>query len=523
MRVFSNKQELQNKILNGANILTDNVASTLGPKGRPVILQEKNKNPFITKDGVTVAHFVELADPFENVGAQIIKQAAINTNADAGDGTTTSTVLSRAILRESQRFLDTGTSAVDLQRQITKATEDVVGKLQELVRPIRSIDDIEHIATISANNDSKIGKIIAMAVDKVGQDGSITIEEGRSISSSIDILEGFRFQSGFLSPNFITDDRRAISSYDEPLILVTDHKLDKLETILPLLEKVSRTQKPLLVVGEDIEGQVLASFIANASRAKAKIAGAMKVVAIKAPFYGEERREFLHDLSISVGATFISRESGMSLHNATLADLGSAKTFESTRFSTIIVGGKANQEKVETTIHSLKEQILQTDDFSYAEILQGRIVRLSSAVAVIKVGGTTEVEMIETKHRIEDALEAVRSAQDEGVTIGGGIALLRASRELDEKNPGGAVVKRSCEEPFRQMARNAGLNEHKLLDEVLSQDDKCAYDFFSNEMVDAFENGIIDPVKVTKIALQNASSCAGVLMTANYGIVQINE
>jgi len=519
-RAFDNKTSLQEKILRGANVLADNVASTLGPRGQNVLLQEKDKQPFITKDGVTVAAFVEMEDPFENAGAQIIRQAAVNTNNEAGDGTTTSTVLARAILMESQRHIAAGIPPVELQRGIHLAVTEVVENLKSLVEPIKSIDDIEHIATISANNDSKIGKLIALAVDKVGQDGSITIEEGRSLETSIDLTEGFRFPAGFCASAFITDERRATMSYDDPLFLVTDHKITQVEQIYPILEMIARESRPLIIVAEEIEGQALAALITNAVR------GTLKVAAIRAPFYGEERTNFLSDLALSTGATFITRESGMKLQETPFSSLGSSVSVESNRVSTIIVGGSCDGDRINDRIESLKEEIKNTDDISDCETIQGRIVRLSSGVAVIRVGGTTQVEMIEAKHRIEDALEAVRSAQDEGIVIGGGVALLKASQgiavttENADQAIGASIVQRACQAPFRQMAINSGQSPDLLINVVLSDTEGRGWDFRNGVLTDHIKAGILDPVKVTRTALQNAASCAGTLITTNYGIVQ---
>ena len=522
-RDYDNNQSLQQKIMRGADILADNVASTLGPRGRNVLLQEKDKTPFVTKDGVTVAHFVSLNDPIENAAVQIIKQAAVQTNADAGDGTTTATVLARAILRESQRFIASGVSPTELQRGILLAVDEVVTNLKDLAHPVRSIEDIEHIATISANNDSKIGKLIAMAVDKVGQDGSITIEESRSLETSIDITEGFRFQSGYAAGAFVTDERRAAMTHEEPLILVTDHKISSVEPIMPILEMAARENRPLIFVAEEIEGQALAAMIMNAMR------GTLKIAAIKAPFYGEERRDLLYDLALSTGANFITRESGTKLNEITLADLGSAKSIESSKYHTTIVGGDCDFESVENKIESLKSQIEETDSIQECESIQGRIVRLSSGVAVIRVGGSTEVEMTERKHRIEDALEAVKSALDEGVVPGGGTSLLRASNSLvvttqsGDQALGASVIQAACREPIRQMAHNAGGSSAdiiiaKILDN--QSEDDYGWDFKNSSTTNMFESGIIDPVKVTRTALQNAASCAGTLITTNYGIIQ---
>ena len=519
-RAFDNKASLQEKILKGANVLADNVASTLGPKGQNVLLQEKDKQPFITKDGVTVAAFVEMEDPFENAGAQIIRQAAVNTNNEAGDGTTTSTVLARSILMESQRYLAAGISPVELQRGINLAVGEVVNNLKEMVEPVKSINDIENIATISANNDPKIGKLIALAVDKVGQDGSITIEEGRSLETSIDLTEGFRFPAGFCASAFITDERRATMSYDDPLFLVTDHKITQVEEIYPILEMIARESRPLIIVAEEIEGQALAAMITNAVR------GTLKVAGIRAPFYGEERENFLSDLAISTGATFITRESGMKLQETPFSALGSAVSVESNRTSTIIVGGTCDGERINNRIESLKEEIKTNDDIRECEAIQGRIVRLSSGVAVIRVGGVTQVEMIETKHRIEDALEAVRSAQDEGIIIGGGVALLKASRRIaitttnSDQSVGANIVQSACEAPFRQMALNSGESPDLLIRAVLSDSEGRGWDFRNGTLTNHLKAGILDPVKVTRTALQNAASCAGTLITTNYGIIQ---
>ena len=524
-REYDDNQTLQQKIMRGADILADNVASTLGPRGRNVLLQEKGKTPFITKDGVTVAHFVALQDPIENAAAEVIKQAAVETSANAGDGTTTATVLARSILRESQKFIASGVSPIELQRGIALAVAAVVSNLKDMARPIKSAADIEHIATISANNDSTIGKLIAMAVDKVGQDGSITIEESRSIETSVDITEGFGMSSGYCAGAFVTDERRSIMYYEEPLILVTDYKISSVELILPLLEMVAREGRPLIFIVEEIEGQALAALIMNAMR------GTIKVAAIKAPFYGEERRETLGDLVLSTGATFVTRESGMKLQDVKLSDLGTAKSIESNKYSTIVVGGNCDHEEVETKIQSLKADIENTESLPECEKIQGRITRLSSGVAVIRVGGATEVEMTEKKHRVEDALEAVRSAQEEGIVPGGGTSLLRAALKLAIKTHnsdqayGASVVRAACREPLKQMALNAGMSPDLVVAEIekTTQDSDIGWDFRLQESTALLSKGIIDPVKVTRTALQNAASCAGTLITTNYAIIQTED
>jgi chaperonin GroEL len=521
-RIYDDSQTLRQKIMAGANKLTDNVASTLGPRGRNVLLQESGHTPFITKDGVTVAHFVAMDDPFENAAAQIIKQAAIETNNDAGDGTTTATVLARAILRESQRFIASGVSPTELQRGINLATKEVLRNLSEMAQPITSLDDIEHVATISANNDKSIGKLIAMAVDRVGQDGSITIEESRSLETSLDINEGFKFDSGYCASAFVTDERRAMMQHEDPLVLVTDYKISSVDTILPILEMCARESRPLVIVAEELEGQALAAMIMNAVR------GTLKVAGIKAPSYGEERRQILDDLALSTGATFISRESGLKLADVQMSHLGSADFVESTKYQTTFVGGSSNHEQIEERSQSLKSLIDQTDSMQECQYHQGRLVRLLSGVAVIRVGGSTEVEMTEKKHRIEDALEAVKSAQDEGLVPGGGVALLRASTSIcivtegshPDQGPGISIVQAACRDPIKQMALNADESPDIIVDKVLGADASHGWDFNKGMLVDLIESGIVDPVKVTKAALKNAASCAGTLITTNYGIIQ---
>jgi chaperonin GroEL len=528
-QAYDNEQTLQQKIMNGANILADNVASTLGPRGRNVLLKEKGGKPFVTKDGVTVAAFVSLDDPFEDAAAQIIKQAAVETNNNAGDGTTTATVLARAIIREAQRYIASGMSPVEIQRGIHLGTKTIIDNLKEMATPITSIDDIKHIATISANNDSVIGELIALAIDRIGQDGAITIEESRSMDTSIDIIEGFKFNSGYSAGAFVTDDRRAMMYHEEPLFMVTDHKISGVEQILPVLELCARESRPLIIIAEEIEGQALAALIMNAMR------GTLKVAAIKAPSYGEERRNTLEDIAASTGATFLSRASGTKLQDTKMIHLGTAKFIECTKYTTTIVGGQQDYEAIESRIMNLKAVIEQTESMEECESIQGRITRLNSGVAVIRVGGSTEVEMIEKKHRIEDALEAVRAAQEEGVVSGGGCALARAASKMiittvgeggdfhPDQVSGINIVMKACQEPLRQMSLNSGESPDLILDEVLRAKSPNGWDFRRGEMVNLIDKGIIDPVKVTRIALQNAASCAGTLLTTNFGIIQREE
>jgi chaperonin GroEL len=517
---YCDGRSLSEALLKGANVLADNVSSTLGPRGRTVILQEKGKNPIISKDGVTIANFVELSDPFENLGAQVIKQSSQQTAALAGDGTTTTVVLSRAILREAQRYLTAGVSPIELKRGIDKAVESVVVRLAQIAKPISSEEDIEHVASISANNDRTIGKLIATAVDKVGKDGSITIEEARSVDTSLDIVEGFRFDSGYLAGAFINDERRGVVKYEDPYILVTDRKFDSVQDMLPVLELIAREGKPFVIVADEIEGQALAALIMNAMR------GTMKVAAVKAPRYGEERRNIMKDLAISVGATFIATENGTKMSDVKLKDFGRAKKIEIAKGLTTIVGGYGSMEDVDRQIDIIKAELQQTESIYECERLQERITRLASGIAIIRVGAATEVEMIEKKHRIEDALEAVRSAQQEGIVPGGGVALIRATEGLEvateneEQALGVKIVLKAAEEPIRQMAMNAGESPDLIVNIVKSEVFDAGYDFLNRRVIMMVETGIIDPVKVTRCAIQNAASAAGTLITTNYSIVQ---
>jgi chaperonin GroEL len=519
-RQYESGTNLQQKILNGVNLLADNVASTLGPRGRNVILHHPEQNPVITKDGVTVAQFVELEDPFENVGAQIIKQAAAQTNAEAGDGTTTSVVLARAILKEAQKYLIAGAAPVELKKGIDKAVAIIVENLKEIAIPIMSIDDIAHIAKISANNDEVIGNLIAKAVDLAGKDGAITVEEARSLETSLDIAEGFRFDSGYLATAFITDEKRGLVRYDDALFLVTDEKIDSIEDMMPMLELAARETRPFVIVAENIEGQALAALIMNAMR------GTLKVVAVKAPRYGEERRNILQDLALSVGATFITRQNNLKLRDIKLTHLGKAKTFECSKIFTTIVGGSGTLPEIERQIDLLKAELSQTESLYECEKIQERITRLASGIAIIRVGAATEIEMVEKKHRVEDALEAVKSAQLEGIVPGGGVALLRAAQNIkvktanDDQRLGVQIVLEAVKAPLIQMSLNAGESPDIILSRVKNKKGTIGFDFVENKLIDLTKKGIIDPVKVTRCALQNAASVSSTLITTNYAIIE---
>ena len=520
MKHYNQGSALNQKILEGVDILADNVATTLGPRGRNVALYHKEQDtPVITKDGVTIAKFIDLEDPFQNLGAQVIKQAAEETVNTAGDGTTTATVLARSILRGAQRYLTAGVSPVELKRGIDKAVVAVTDRLTEMSRPIQTVEDIRHIATISANNDKSIGELIATAIDKAGKDGSVLVEEARSMSTSLDLIEGFRFDSGYASNTFITEQRQATVNYDNPLLLITDEKVEHVEQIMKVLEIAARDNRPLILISNDVEGQALAALIANAVR------GTMKICAIKAPKYGEERRNILKDLCTSTGATFITRENSLVLKDVQLNHFGQCKSISVTKAWTTIVGGKGNDQEIEERIETIKSLIGQIDDLHECERLQDRITRLASGVAVIKVGAATEVEMIEKRHRIDDALEAVRSAQEEGIIPGGGVALVRATTDLfvetdnEEQSLGAQVVLQACEAPLKQMAINAGESADIVVTNVKQEKSDIGYDFLNRCMVSTYEKGIIDPCKVTKCALRNAASAAGTLLTTSHAIV----
>ena len=518
---YNSGASLSDKILNGVNILADNVASTLGPKGRNVILQEPGGNPIITKDGVTVAQFVTLEDPFENAAAEVIKQAASQTNSMAGDGTTTATVLAREVLKESQRYITSGVSPIELKRGMDSAVASIVDTLKEMSQEISSVEEVANIAAISANNDKAIGDLIATAVDKAGKNGAITIEEARSLETSLDLVEGFRFDAGYAATAFINDERRGVVKYSEsPLLLVTDYKIDSVDQILPILEVVARESRPFVIVAEDIEGQALAALIMNAMR------GTMKIAAVKAPRYGEERRGILKDLAVSVGATFVSRESLVKLNEVKLEHLGIAKSIEITKNETTIMGGKGAINEIEERIDNLKAELGDTESMQECGRIQERITRLASGIAIIRVGASTEVEMIEKKHRIEDALEAVRSAREEGIVAGGGVALIRAMNktefEVDNEDQaiGVDIVRKAVFGPLRQMATNCGESPDIIQTVVTNLEENQGFDFRNQTSCDLVENGIIDPVKVTRCALQNAVSAAGTLITTNYAIIK---
>jgi chaperonin GroEL len=520
-KVYDDGSSLNGKILKGVNKLADAVSATLGPKGRNVIIHSKGKNPIITKDGVTVANAVEFEDPFENLGAQVLKQVSAVTAQEAGDGTTTATVLARAIVVKAQKYITAGASPVELKRGMDKATAAIVEKLEEIAKPIRSVEDIEHIATISANGDKQLGKLIALAVDKVGKDGAVSIEEAKSVETSLDVIEGFQLPSGYLSPQFITDERRGAMRYENIITLVTDYSIDNLEELMPALEIAARENKPFIIFAENVEGQALAALILNTVR------GNMKIGVIKAPRYGEERRNILKDIALVTGSKLFSRESGVSIRECRREHLGSAKTIESLKNHTTLVGGGGNYKDVSERIEILKVELTQTEDLRDCEPIQDRITRLASGVAIIKVGGLTEVDMTERKHRIEDALEAVKSAQMEGTLPGGGIGLLRASRDLfvetdnEDQRLGVEIIREACLEPLKKLAENCDEKPDIVVSMLKEKELWQGYNFATGRFVEMDKEGIIDPAKVTRCALQNAVSAASTLLTTSHAVVEI--
>jgi len=517
---FSSGIELSNAILEGVNILADNVASTLGPRGRNVILQREGYMPIVTKDGVTVAKFIDLEDPIQNAGAQLVKQASSQTNLDAGDGTTTATVLTRAILNKAQRYITAGHAPIEIKRGIDKAVVAITTQLEADSTPIRSLEDIEHVAIISANGDKKVGKLVAKAIDCAGKDGAVNVQEARGFETSLDLVEGFRMSAGFAASAFITDERRRAVTYENPLLLITDEKIDTVQELMPILELGAREARPLIIVASEVEGQALAALIMNCMR------GTLKIAAIKAPSYGEERRAVLEDLALSTGATFISRSNQKRLRDTKLTDLGSCAKIDITKYQTTIVDGSGSVQEIDNRIEQLKEELRQEEHLNVCNTIQGRIARLASGIAIIRVGAATEVEMTEKKHRIEDALEAIRSAQSEGIVTGGGIALFRLSQALEVETDnetqavGVAIIKEALQEPLRQMAINAGMSPDLVVSQVSGTTGNTGINFATGEVVDLSEAGVVDPTKVTRSAIQNAASVAGTLVTTNFAVVE---
>tara|TARA_Y100000592_G_scaffold257_1_gene406 strand:- start:76 stop:1662 length:1587 start_codon:yes stop_codon:yes gene_type:complete len=514
--------DIRNKLISGANKLADAVASTLGPRGQNVILYKRGADPVITKDGVSVARVVELDDDYEQAAVEVLRQAALQTEKTSGDGTTTSTVLGRAILQGAQKHLAAGASSIEFKRGIDAAVVAMVEEIEKASQPVSSEEEIKHIATVSANGDSTIGTLIAEAVAAAGKDGAITIEESRSLQTSLDVVEGFSFNGGYVSPQFITDDRLGVVNYKDALILVTDHTLDTVEELLPVLEVVARDGRPFLIVAEEIEGQLLAALIINRMRNN------MKIAAVKAPEYGEERRALLEDLATVTGATFVSKDSGIRLRDTKLEHLGEVKRVEISKYNTTLSDAQTDYNRLDERVEMLRNQIEEAGDLYEAERLQNRLTRLSSAISVIRIGGATDIEVTERKHRVEDALEAVRSAQEEGVVPGGGVALLRAANNVkietdnEDQTRGARTLLEASFAPLSQILQNAGISPDIVINS-LSYDDHSlttGFNVRTEKFEDLIESGVIDPAKTVKCALQNAASAAGTLLTTNCAVLK---
>jgi len=507
-------ESARKRLAKGVDILANAVKVTLGPKGRHVVLNKSWGAPTVTKDGVSVAKEIELKDKFENMGAQLVKQVASKTSDEAGDGTTTATVIAQAVLREGLKAVAAGVNPMDLKRGIDAAVKSIVTELTDLSTPCSDSKAIQQVASVSANADAAIGAILAEAMDKVGKEGVITVEDGSGLENELDVVEGMQFDRGYLSPYFITNADRHVAELQNPAILLRDKKISSVREMLPILEAVARSGRPLLIIAEDIEGEALATLVVN------KLRGIVNVAAAKAPGFGDRRKAMLEDIAILTGGRVISDETGMQLEKATLEDLGSAKRVELSKENTTIVGGAGHDKEIEGRIAQIRREIEDTTSDYDREKLQERLAKLAGGVAVIKVGAATEIEMKEKKARIEDALHATRAAVEEGVVPGGGVALLRASKKLDkmtganeDQTTGIRILRRSIEEPLRQIVANAGLEASVITDKVRAGKGNYGFNAASGDYGDMIEMGILDPTKVTRLALQNAASVAGLLLT----------
>lgn len=516
--------EVRQKMVNGVNTLANAVRVTLGPKGRNVVLDRSFGGPYITKDGVTVAKEIELKDKFENMGAQMVKEVASKTNDVAGDGTTTATVLAQAIVAEGMKYVTAGMNPTDLKRGIDKAVAALVGELKNIAKPCDTSKEIAQVGSISANSDEQVGAIIAEAMEKVGKEGVITVEDGKSLENELDVVEGMQFDRGYLSPYFISDAEKQIAALDNPFVLLFDKKISNIRDLLPVLEQVAKASRPLLIIAEDVEGEALATLVVN------NIRGILKTVAVKAPGFGDRRKAMLQDIAILTGGTVIAEEVGLSLEKATLEDLGQAKRIEIGKENTTIIDGFGDAAQIEARVAEIRQQIeTATSDYD-KEKLQERVAKLAGGVAVIKVGAATEVEMKEKKDRVEDALHATRAAVEEGVVAGGGVALLRARAALENLHTGNAdqdagvqIVLRAVESPLRQIVANAGGEPSVVVNKVLEGKGNYGYNAGSGEYGDMIEMGVLDPAKVTRSALQHAASIAGLMLTTDCMIAEIPE
>ena len=516
--------EVRQKMVSGVNTLANAVRVTLGPKGRNVVVDRAFGGPHITKDGVTVAKEIELKDKFENMGAQMVKEVASKTNDVAGDGTTTATVLAQAIVAEGMKYVTAGMNPTDLKRGIDKAVAALVEELKNIAKPCDTSKEIAQVGSISANSDEQVGAIIAEAMEKVGKEGVITVEDGKSLENELDVVEGMQFDRGYLSPYFINDAEKQIAALDNPFVLLFDKKISNIRDLLPVLEQVAKASRPLLIIAEDVEGEALATLVVN------NIRGILKTVAVKAPGFGDRRKAMLQDIAILTGGTVIAEEVGLSLEKATLEDLGQAKRIEIGKENTTIIDGFGDAAQIEARVAEIRQQIeTATSDYD-KEKLQERVAKLAGGVAVIKVGAATEVEMKEKKDRVEDALHATRAAVEEGVVAGGGVALLRARAALENLHTGNAdqdagvqIVLRAVESPLRQIVANAGGEPSVVVNKVLEGKGNYGYNAGSGEYGDMIEMGVLDPAKVTRSALQHAASIAGLMLTTDCMIAEIPE
>jgi chaperonin GroEL len=507
--------DARTKMLKGVNILADAVKVTLGPKGRNVVLDKSFGAPRITKDGVTVAKEIELEDKFENMGAQMVKEVASRTNDEAGDGTTTATVLAQAIVKEGMKAVAAGMNPMDLKRGIDLATQNVVEAIKKAARDVTDSDEVAQVGTISANGEENIGRFIADAMQKVGNEGVITVEENKGMETEVEVVEGMQFDRGYLSPYFVTNPDKMLAELDDCLILLHEKKLSSLQPMVPLLEQVIQSQKPLLIIAEDVEGEALATLVVN------KLRGGLKIAAVKAPGFGDRRKAMMQDLAILTGGQVISEDLGMKLENVTMDMLGTAKTITISKEETTIVDGAGDKAEIEARVAQIRTQIEETTSDYDREKLQERVAKLAGGVAVIRVGGMTEIEVKERKDRVDDALNATRAAVQEGIVVGGGVALVQAAKGLEgltgansDQEAGIAIVRRALEAPLRQIAENAGVDGAVVAGKIRESDDpKFGFNAQTEEYGDMFEFGVIDPAKVTRTALEDAASIAGLLIT----------
>ncbi|MHB1546879.1 MAG: chaperonin GroEL [bacterium] len=507
--------EARAEILSGVNALADAVKVTLGPKGRNVVIEKSFGSPTITKDGVTVAKEIELSDKFQNMGAQMVKEVASKTSDTAGDGTTTATVLTQAIYKEGVKYVTAGASPIYVKRGIDKAVEEIVKELKKISKPIQDQKEIAQVGTISANNDETIGSIIAEAMDKVGKEGVITVEEAKSMETTLEVVEGMQFDRGYLSPYFVTDSERMECVLDDPYILINEKKISAMKDLLPILEQIAKSGRPFIIISEDVEGEALATLVVN------KLRGTLNCCAVKAPGFGDRRKAMLEDLAVLTGGQVISEDIGVKLESITLKDLGHAKRITVDKDNTTIVDGAGSKTDIEKRVKQIRAQIEESTSDYDKEKLQERLAKLIGGVAVINVGAATETEMKEKKARVEDALHATRAAVEEGIVPGGGVALLRAAKAIDklkganhDEDSGVKIIKRAVQEPLRMIAENAGVEGSIVIDKVLNNDGASyGYNAAADKYEDLIKAGIIDPTKVERTALQNAASVASLMLT----------